>query len=224
MRSADSQHQQHRVQSHEARGPAAAVSQPRCRAPDQRHRRQAGDNGERFERPQPTRQPQRRGRVARQREQRAIWRALKRPADKRIDLVGRGFGREMRVRVQTMQRTQARKRQVAKHVLRDQRRPQQQRHVREHDRTRHRCHRQRPCAQQYERVAGAHDQHQRLEAAAAHAHAQAMQRAREPSRPAALARGHVLRGLRRRPRTDQQHGRDDAQQTKRAERPRHARG
>jgi len=57
-----------------------------------------------------------------------------RPSDERVDRIGGRFGGDMRVGVQAVQRTHAREREVAENVLGDQRRPQEQGHVRQQHR------------------------------------------------------------------------------------------
>jgi len=224
VRASDGQHEQHWVEPDEARRPAAAASEPVHRAPDQSDRREARERRDGLERPQPAREPERRGRVAGEREQRAVGGVLKRPAHEREDPVGGRFGGEVRVGVEAVQRAHAREREVAEHVLRDQRRSEQQDRVGEHDRSRERAHRQSPRARQHERVARAHEEREGLEASTAEIHAEAVPRAREPRRPAAAARGHILRRRRRRSRADQQHGREDSEQPHRSDRPRDTRG
>ena len=82
--------------------------------------------------------------------------------------VGGGFGGDVGVGVEAVQSAQAGEGQVAEHVLGDQRRSQQQDQVREHDRRRPaRAGGSARAQRQHEQVARAHDQHQRLEAAAA---------------------------------------------------------
>ena len=166
VRAADSQHQQHRVQAHERRRPARRASQARGRARDQRDRAEGRNDRQRLERPQAARETERYQRVADQREQRAVRGVLELPVDEPQHRVARRFGGEVRVRVEAVQDAHAREREVAEHVLGDQRRPQQQDQVREHDRAREGQRRQPSRDEQHEQVARAHDQHQRLEVAA----------------------------------------------------------
>lgn len=115
-----------------------------------------------------------------------------------------------------MQRSQARERQIAEHVLGDQGRSEQQDCVGRHDRARERPHRQPSRTDQHERIARAHDQHQRLEGATVQAETHPAQGSRQPSRPAARASGHVLRGCRGSARADHENRREDPQQPERA--------
>ncbi len=193
VRSTHRQHQQHRVQAHERHRPAGRVPQSPGGAPDQCDRAEARDHGERLERPQPAGEAQRHERIAEQREQRAVRRVLKRPADEPVGRVGGRFGGKVRVRVQSMQDAHAREVEVAEHILGDQRRSEQQDRVRRHDRRRQRRQWQPARDQQHQRVARAHDQHQRLEAGAREADAKPAQRTCQPRWPPALARRHVLR-------------------------------
>jgi hypothetical protein len=220
VRSADRQHEQHRVQADERDRPAGGVPAQGGGAGDQRHRGEARDDGDRLERPQPARQPQRHERVAEQREQRSVRRVLERPADEPERLVGWGFRGDVRVRVESVHDAQPGEREVAEHVLGDQRRPEQQDRIRRDDRAHERRRRQPSRDEQHERVARAHGQHQRLEARAREADAEAVQRPREPSRPAAGAGRHVLGWRRGGARGHKEHARDDAEQRERAERAR----
>jgi hypothetical protein len=215
---ADGRQEQHRVQPDERRGPARRVPEPAPRARDERDSAEARDDGERLERPQRTGQAERRRRVADQREQRAVRRVLVRPADEREDFVAGGLGGDVRVRVETVQRAEAGERYVAEDVLREQGRPEQQDQMCGEDRSGDRAQRQRPRAEQHECVARAHDQHQRLEAARAEAHAEALERAREPAGPAARARGYVLRRFAGSGGARQEDGDDDAEQAEQPER------
>jgi len=117
VRAAHRHQQQHRVGAHEHRCKAAGMAQHRRRLADQRHAREARQNGNRLERPQPAGRAQRRGGVACKREQRAVGRVLERPADEAEHRVGGRFGGQTRVGVKAVQRAHARKCQVAEHVL-----------------------------------------------------------------------------------------------------------
>jgi len=149
---------------------------------------------------------------------------LKRPADESEHGVGGGFGRHVGVRIEPVQDAQPPEGQVAEHVLGDQRRPEQQDHVGEHDRARHRSQRQAPRGRQHQQVARAHDQQQRLEAPARQAHPEAAQRAGQPGGPAAAARRYELGRRGRGAGAQQQHGRHHPDQAQRAERLGDARG
>ena len=193
VRTAHTQHQQHRVQADERDGPPWRVPRARGRPRDQSHRAGARDHGDRLEGPHAAREAQRHDRVAEQREQRAIRGVQKRPADEVEHRVGGRFGGEVRVRVEPVQGAQACERQVAEHVLGDQRRSEQQARVSQRDRARESGHRQSARRQQHQRVAHAHQQRQRLVVAARKADAQSSQWPSQPRGPAAAARGHVLR-------------------------------
>jgi hypothetical protein len=216
VRAAHRHHQQHRVQSHERGRPARVLSQPTCRPCDQRDGGETRHHGERLERPQPGGHRERCGGIAGEREQRAVGRVLKGPAHVPVHGVAGCFGGEVGVRVEAVQRAHARERQVAEHVLGDQRRPERQQHVRKHDRPDQRSGGQRARREQDQHVAGAHDQHQRLKARTAQAAAQMTQRPRQPHRPAAFARRHVLRGLRGRIAAQQRHRDEHAEQAHQA--------
>jgi hypothetical protein len=117
VRSADRQHEQHRVQPHKCRGPAPRVSEPTRRPRDQRHRGEAREDRDHLERPQSARKSERDQRVAQKREQRAVGGVLKRPADEVEHLVGGRFGGHVRIRVEAVQDPQPRERQIAEDVL-----------------------------------------------------------------------------------------------------------
>ena len=191
------QRQQHRVQAHERGREAARVAQAPRGPRNQRDRREAAGHGKRLERPQSAGEPQRCGEIAGQREQRAVRGVLEGPADEREHRIARGFRGDVRIRIEPVQRSQAGEAEVAEDVLRDQGRAEQQRQVSGDDRRDHRAQRQRARSEQHEQVAGAHDQHQRLVAARAEAHPQALQRPCQPARPATAATGHIRRGPRR---------------------------
>jgi hypothetical protein len=72
VRSADGEHEQHGVQPDERHGRAPRVTEAPGGAPDERDRPEARGDGERLERPQPAGEPERRSRVAQEREQRAV--------------------------------------------------------------------------------------------------------------------------------------------------------
>jgi hypothetical protein len=205
--SADAQHERHRVQPHERRGPLGRVPKASCRPRNQPHRSEAAEHRDRLERPQRPRDPERHERIADHGEQRSVRRPLKAPADEVEHPVGGRFRGHVRVRIQTVERTQARVGDVPEDVLGEQRRPQQQDHVGRHNRARQHPPGQAPRRGQYQQVAGAHDQHQRLEARAGQAQAESPQRSGQPRRPATAARRHVLRGRRRGTGADQEHKR-----------------
>jgi len=98
-----------------------------------------------------------------------------------------GFGRDVRIRVETVQHAQARKRQVAKHVLGDEWRSQQQHHVRRHDCERDCLARKSARCEQHGDVARAHHESQGLKARGAKSESEPVQRSIQPARPAAVA-------------------------------------
>jgi hypothetical protein len=218
VRATDGQLEQHGVQAHEGHRPTRRLTEAVGRPRDQRHRSEARGDRQRLERPQPASERQRGGRIAREGEHRAVWRVLEGPADEREDRVGRRFGGDVRVGVQAVQGTHTGEAQVAEHVLRDQRRPEQQDRVRGDDCSDDRARGQRSCGQQHRQVARAHQQHRRLEAVAADADAQALQRAGHPVRPAAAAPGDVGGGSRGGAGRHEEDRRDDAEQAERAQR------
>jgi hypothetical protein len=220
VRAANCQHEQHRVQPDERDRPAPRLAQLGGGARDERHRREARSDGDGLQRPQPTGEAERRGGVAEQREQRAVRRVLIRPADEPEDFVAGRLRCHVRVRIEAVQRAQAREAEIAEDVLGDQRRPQQQDHVRGEHRRDERAQRQGAGERQREQVAGAHDQRERLKAARADAHAQALQRSGQPRRPPAAAPGHVLRGFAGGACGDQEDGYDNARKPEQAQRTR----
>ena len=217
VRPAHGQRQQHRVQADERRRPAGRLAHALGRASDQRYGREAREHGQRLQHPQAPGQAQRRQRVAGEREQRAVGRVLERPAVELEDRVGRRFRGHVGIGVEPVQGAHPRERQIAEHVLRDQRRPQRQQHVRQHDRRGDRRERKPRRRHEHERVARAHRQHQRLEAGAGEADVQAAQRAGQPCGPTTAAPRHVLRRRRRGPGAQQRDGGHDAEQSERAE-------
>jgi hypothetical protein len=217
VRPALRQRQHHRVQADERRRPRGRVPETAGSAGDQRHRAEAREHGDCLECPKPARQPQRHERVAQQREQRTVRRVQERPADELVHGVGRRFGGEVRVRVKAMQGPQARERQVAEHVLGNQRRSQQQDRVGDHDRHHDRRHPQLARRRQHQQVASAHGQHQRLEPRVREPYAQPAQRTGHPRRPAAGACGNELGRRRGSARAQQRHTHDDAHQPQQPE-------
>jgi hypothetical protein len=191
---AHGEHQQHGVQSEERGGRRGRSAEAGGGASAQRNGAEAGGGGEALEQPQPAGEPQRRREIAREREQRPVGRVLEGPADEREDRIRGSFGGDVRVGVETVQRPHPREGEIAEDVLREQRRPQHEDDVREHDRGPERERRQRARADEDEQVAAAHDQHQELKGAAAEPFAEIRQRTRQPRGPAADAAGHVLRG------------------------------
>ncbi len=124
---ADGEDEQHRVQAHERRGPAGGVSKATGRARDERDCAEARCCREHLQRPQATRDAERGGGVADDREQRAIRGVLERPSHELEDRVGARFGGDVGVWVKAVQGPHAREGEVAEDVLGDQRRPEQQR-------------------------------------------------------------------------------------------------
>jgi hypothetical protein len=192
--------EQHRVEPHEHRSHLRRAPHPVGRARDQRDRSEACENGDRLQCPDPPSDTQRDDRVGQQREQRPVWRVLKRPADEPVQRVQSGLRRDVGIGVQAVQRPEAREAQVAEHVLGDQRRPKQQSQARERD---GRCDRppgERSSSRQRQGVAAAHDQRQQLKTVGfeADAETEAVQRPGQPARPAAASTrdvtGRVFRG------------------------------
>jgi hypothetical protein len=190
---ADGEHEQHRVQAEEGHGDggraAEALGRP-CRQP---HGGQARQDADGLQGPQPAGEPERCGGVAGEREQGAVGRVLEGPADESEDRVATRFGREVRVRVESVQRAEAGEGEVAEDVLGDQRWAEQKDQVGQHDPRRQDPDRQRAGGQQHDQVAAADDQHQGLEAGAAEMRADPPQRPGQPSRPAAAVGGDVPR-------------------------------
>ncbi len=143
---------------------------------------------------------------------------LERPPQESVNRVAGRLRGEVRVGVQAVQDAQAGEAEVAEHVLGDQRRAQQQHEVRGDDRRPQHPSGQRARGEQHRHVARDHDQRERLEAIRGDAHAEALEGAGQPTRPAAAAGGHVQRGARRRAGGDQKDGAQHAQQPERAER------
>jgi ribonuclease E len=218
VRPADGEHEQHRVQAHERRRPSAGVAEAARRARDQRDRGQARQPRERLQDPEAAREPERRGGVADEREQRAVGGMLEGPSDEREHRVRAGFRGDMRVRVQPVQGAHARERQIAEHVLGDQRRPEEEDHVRQHDARRERATGQGSRREQHEQVARAHDQHQRLKPTSGERRAHTLKRSCQPAGPAADARRDVLRGARRRIGAQQEDAAEHPQQAEPGER------
>ncbi len=191
---ADGEHEQDRVQPQQRQREGPRAAEPSCgfgREPD---RPEAAQHRQRLQRPQPARHPQRGGGVAREREQRPVGRMLERPADESEDGIGRRFGREVRVGVQAVQRPHAAEGQIAEDVLGDQRRTEEQDHVRRDHGRRERAQREGARRRERDEVASAHHQHERLEAALPERRAEPAQWPGQPPGPAAAVRRHVLRG------------------------------
>jgi processive 1,2-diacylglycerol beta-glucosyltransferase len=224
VRASDGQLEQHRVQADEHRREASRMAEVAGGPGDDRDRAEARGDGERLERPQPAGEPERGGRVAGEREQRAVGGVLEGPADEREHRIARRFGGDMRVRIQSVQGAQPGEAQIAEHVLGDQRWAEEENQVRGHDRGDEHPWRQPPRGEQHRQVATAHDQHQGLEAATGETPAQVPERARHPARPAAAACGDVLRGSSGRTRRQEQDGRENAEQPEHSERPQAACG
>jgi hypothetical protein len=214
----DSQLEQHRVQSHEHRRRLRRAAHPARGARRQGDRPEARRHRDGLERPQAARQPELRKRIGAEREQGPVRRVLERPADEREHRVGGRFGRHVRVGVEAVQHAQARKRQVPEHVLGDERRSQQQHHIRRHDRQRDRPAWERARGEQHGGVARAHHERQRLEAGGSDPEPEAVQRAGQPARPAAAAPRHIRRRASRRARHHCEHARHHAHEARRPER------
>ena len=197
VRAADCVHQQHRVQAEEHECERRRAPEAPGRAGRQPDRAEARGRRERLERPQPARQAEWRGGIRREREQRPVGRVLERPPDEAEHRVRSGFGREMRIGIEPVQRPHPCEREVPEDVLGDQRWAEQQDQVRRHDRGGQHGQRQDPRGRQHHEVARADHEHERLEAALAELGAEPSERAREPAGPAAGVRGHIARGRRR---------------------------
>jgi hypothetical protein len=221
---ADRQHEQHRVQSDEGRSPAPGPSKPRRGARDECDRAEARGAGCRLERPQAARQPERRGGVAAEREQGPVGGVLVGPAQVVEDLVTGGFRRDARIGVQPVKRAHAREAEIAEHVLRDQRRTQQQDEVGREDRERERPPGKSTRHDQDREIAAGHHERERLEAARAQAFAQTLVRAGQPARPASAAGRDVLRWFAGRPGRQQKTASDHPQQGERPDRRQQKRG
>jgi len=211
--------QQHGVQPHERHRPLPRAPEHIRAVADERDRCQAGDRRDRLQRPHAPGKAQRRQRIAAECEQRAVGRVLEGPPHEREHRIRGRFRGHVRVRVEPVQGAQPRVAEVPEHILGDQRRAEQQDHVRGHDRAHQRARRHRPCTHQHQPVGGAHQQGQVLEAVAAQRRGQARQRPRQPGGPPAGARGHVLRGGAGGARAQQQHAREDPEQPERPQRP-----
>ena len=218
MRTTHRQHEQDRVQADERRHPARRSSETGSRGRDHRHGGEARGDRDGLQRPQTTGDPQRRGRIACEREQGAVGRVLEGPPDERKDRVGGRLGSHMGVRIEAVQRAHARKREVPEHVLGDQRRPEQQDHVRQQHTREQRPHRQRARGHEHEHVARAHQQRERLKAMAAEPDIETPQRARQPRGPPAAAGRHVLSRPRRGAGAQQERRSEHAKHAKRSKR------
>ena len=216
VRAADGEHQQHGVESDERQRESRGAPEPLGGAHGQPHREQAAQHRDRFQRPDPARDPERGDRVACEREQRAVRRVQVGPADEREDRVGRGVRGDVRVRVEAVQGAHPREREVPEHILGDQRRPEQQDQVGEHDADRERRERQRARAHEHRDIARAHHEHQRLEAPRAELRARAAEGARQPARPAPDVAGDIARRRGRGVDADHRERREQRQQADRA--------
>jgi hypothetical protein len=103
----DGEREQNGVAADECRRPPRRVSAALRGSRDQRDRREAGDRGKGFVDPHVRRHAERRERVAEQGEQRSIRGVLEGPPEKPERGVGGGFGGEVRIRVQPVQRAHA---------------------------------------------------------------------------------------------------------------------
>jgi hypothetical protein len=117
VRAADREHQQDGIQADERRGPARTVPEAAGRAGDEGDRREAREPHHGFQDPEPAGGSQRRGRVAGDGEQRPVWRVQEGPSDELVDGVERRFRRDPGVRIEAVQRTHPRERQVAEDIL-----------------------------------------------------------------------------------------------------------
>ncbi len=224
VRPAHRQLEQHGVQPHERHRPLPRASQRVRGVAHERDRAEAGDGRHGLQGPQPAGQAERRERVAREREQGSVGGVLERPSHEREDRVRRRFGGHVGVGVEPVQRAQARVAEVSEHVLGDQRRTEHEDHVGGQDRCHQRPPGHRPGAHQHQRVAGAHQQRQVLEAVAAERGGESPERPRQPRGPAAGTRGDVLGRGAGGAGAHQQHAREDPEQAEHPQRPRAGRG
>ncbi len=190
VRAADSQLERHGIEPDERRGPLARTPRPPRRAGDQRSGGGARQRRDGLQRPQAAAEAERRERIGPQREQRAVRRVLKWPADEGKDRVDGRFGGDVRIGIEAVQNAEPGERQVPEHVLGDQRRSEQHPQLGEADRDRHSRPRQLCDRQQHGRVAGADQQRPGLKAARAELPADPVQRPGQPPGPAAAASGH----------------------------------
>ena len=209
VRAAERQHEQHRVQADEGRRPAARAAGTVRGAGDERDRAEARRERHRLQRPRARRYRQRRQRIAAEREQGTVGGVLERPSDEGEGGVGGRFCRQVRVRVQAVQGVHPREAQIAEDVLGDERRAEEEDHLRGDDRTGDRAQRKLARAHEHGGVTGAQHQRVRLKARPADRETKTMQGTRQPARPASAARGHVLRGRMRRAGGDRRRARDD---------------
>lgn len=190
----DRQQQQDGVEPHERRRRLGRAAHPRGRAGAQRNGSQACRHRHRLQRPQPAAEPDQRERVGAEREQRPVGRMLEGPADEREDGIDGRFRGDVRIGVQAVQDPQARERQVAEHVLGDQRRTQQQQRVGRQDADGDSAPGQRSRRAQRSRVAGAKQECPQLESTPADVQSQPRKRPRQPAGPAAAAGRYELAG------------------------------
>jgi len=221
---AHGQREQHRVQADERGRPASGAPEAAGGRRDQRDRRQAGKRGERFEDPHTGGRAQGCDGVAAQREQGSVGGVLERPAEELEDGIGGRFGGEVGVGVQAVQRAHATVGQIAEDVLGEQRRPQHEDHVGGHDARHEGARGQRSRAREHERVAAAHDQHERLETFAGQTQVKARERTRQPAWPAPAAGRHEAARLARRAPGEQQRAGEHTEQAERGQRAQRARG
>jgi hypothetical protein len=193
VRAPDREHQQHRVQPDERERERRGAPEPRGGADGEPDREQAAEHRHRFQRPHAARDAEGDHGVAREREQRTVRRVLIGPAHEREDRIRRRVRGDVRVRVEPVQGAHPRERQIAEDVLGDQRRPEQQHQVGEHDGRRQHRERQRARGDEDDEVGGADHEHQRLEAALPELRARACERPGQPARPAAAVAGDVAR-------------------------------
>ena len=211
--------EQNGVQAHEHGRRPRRATHPARRLRRERDRTEARGHGDRLERPQAAGQAQRRQGIGAEREQGTIRGMLEGPADEREDGIGGGFGGHVGVGIQPVQDAQARKGQVAEHVLGDQRRPQRQQHVSSHDRERDRPAREQSRGKEDGEIARAHDEREHLKAGGPEPEPERVQWPRQPSGPATAAGGHIGCGLARGARHDAEHARRHTHQSHHTEHP-----
>jgi hypothetical protein len=155
VRAAERQLEQHRVQADEGRRPAARAAGAVRGAGDERNRADARRERHRLQRPQARCERQRRERIAGQREQGTVGGVFEGPSDEREGGVGGRFCRHVRIRVQAVQGAHPREAQIAEDVLGDERRAEEEDHLRGDDRTGDRAQRKLARAHEHGGVTGA---------------------------------------------------------------------
>ena len=146
---------------------------------------EAGERRDRLQRPERDRHADLRERKGRDREQRAVHAGEVLRARERVDRVAGNVVRAVRVRIEAVNHVEPRVRDVAEHVLREQRRSEQEQHVRGHDRDDDRARAERAAPSQHRAVGEHRDPQPRVEErpgqpAVAKRGAQRLERAQQP--------------------------------------------